>query len=286
MSCDTASTSKRRPMSPFVPGEHRRQIGSQLERRSQLPVEDLARRQSADAEVRVPERPPAPLRSAGRAAATSPGSRPARLDRRAPRSSCHPERRNVRKRLGSDEAMLDRKRAKPSARDSATQGFIEHPGPERLRSGEDPRAFPCERDGATTAWQSMQCRQLTVFPDCGLAPCGRMIRFPCSRGRFLETQYHGSRRDHRPAAWRPSRASIVRSRAPSFLRQRIDQLRSEFMATDDQGRSWTIDPEFQRWGHLEGERWLVDDPPPKLFAISTCAPRSRHSEARWLRGPS
>lgn len=49
---------------------------------------------------------------------------------------------------------------------------------------------------------------------------------------------------------------------------RIDQLRSAFMATDAQGGSWTIDPEFQRWGRLDGERWMVDDPPPQLFMDS------------------
>jgi hypothetical protein len=51
-------------------------------------------------------------------------------------------------------------------------------------------------------------------------------------------------------------------------RSRIDQLRSAFIATDAQGRSWTIDPEFQRWGRLDGERWMVDDPPPQLFMDS------------------
>ena len=51
-------------------------------------------------------------------------------------------------------------------------------------------------------------------------------------------------------------------------RPRIDQLRSAFMATDAQGRSWTIDPEFQRWGRLDGERWMVEDPPPQLFMDS------------------
>ena len=48
-------------------------------------------------------------------------------------------------------------------------------------------------------------------------------------------------------------------------RPHIDQIRCAFMATDALGRSWTIDPEFQRWGHLEGELWMVGDPPPQLF---------------------
>lgn len=51
-------------------------------------------------------------------------------------------------------------------------------------------------------------------------------------------------------------------------RARVDQLRSAFMATDAQGRSWTIDPEFQRWGRLDGEIWMYDDPPPQLFLDS------------------
>lgn len=51
-------------------------------------------------------------------------------------------------------------------------------------------------------------------------------------------------------------------------RPRIDQLRSAFVATDAQGTSWTIDPEFQRWGRLDGERWLVADPPAQLFMDS------------------
>jgi len=51
-------------------------------------------------------------------------------------------------------------------------------------------------------------------------------------------------------------------------RARIEQLRSAFIATDAQGRSWTIDPEFQRWGRLDGELWMVDDPPPELLMDS------------------
>jgi hypothetical protein len=51
-------------------------------------------------------------------------------------------------------------------------------------------------------------------------------------------------------------------------RAHIDQLRSAFIATDAQGRSWTIDPEFQRWGRLDGEVWMVDDPPPQLIMDS------------------
>ena len=51
-------------------------------------------------------------------------------------------------------------------------------------------------------------------------------------------------------------------------RPRTDQLRSAFVATDAQGRSWTIDPEFQRWGRLDGERWFVDNPPPQLLMDS------------------
>jgi hypothetical protein len=51
-------------------------------------------------------------------------------------------------------------------------------------------------------------------------------------------------------------------------RLRIDELRSSFMATDAQGRSWTIDPESHRWGWLDGERWMVEEPPPQLFMDS------------------
>ena len=51
-------------------------------------------------------------------------------------------------------------------------------------------------------------------------------------------------------------------------RARIDQLRSAFIATDSQGRSWTLDPEFHRWGRLDGDVWMIDEPPSQLFMDS------------------
>jgi hypothetical protein len=51
-------------------------------------------------------------------------------------------------------------------------------------------------------------------------------------------------------------------------RLRIDQLRSSFVAIDEQGCSWTLDPESHRWGRLHGERWMFEDPPQLLFMDS------------------
>src|SRR5436190_6312315 len=51
-------------------------------------------------------------------------------------------------------------------------------------------------------------------------------------------------------------------------RLRIDQLRSSFVAIDEQGWSWTLDPESHRWGRLHGERWMLEDPPQLLFMDS------------------
>jgi hypothetical protein len=51
-------------------------------------------------------------------------------------------------------------------------------------------------------------------------------------------------------------------------RLRIDQLRSSFVAIDEQGQSWTLDPESHRWGRLHGERWMLEDPPQLLFMDS------------------
>ena len=54
----------------------------------------------------------------------------------------------------------------------------------------------------------------------------------------------------------------------TFPDSRIAELRSSFVATDAQGRSWTLDPESNRWGRLHGERWMVEDPPQQLFMDS------------------
>lgn len=46
---------------------------------------------------------------------------------------------------------------------------------------------------------------------------------------------------------------------------RVESLRSSFLATDAQGRSWTLDLESHRWRRLDGERSTDEDPPQQLF---------------------
>src|SRR5262245_14594905 len=49
---------------------------------------------------------------------------------------------------------------------------------------------------------------------------------------------------------------------------RFDELRSSFVATDENGIQWSLDIETRTWNRLDNERWVAGKPPRELFLDS------------------